>query len=188
MIGALVSKDSASLEPENWNWRHWGCIFSAASSRAGSRGRSSAGTRSSKPEGFRRAGADASVRSTAVQLRGVTYVVNVPMLVFSLSSEDFPVLRLLQPRAALRVLEVTRGRMVRSLKDLSPLDFSNSTMKGEIGFRSLIAGAGVFELTLMDFGWSGWTIVTTVVSAAVSCFRGDGWGDGLSGEAVLTVL
>jgi len=104
----------------------------------------------------------------------VTHVVRVPMLVFSLSSEDFPGLRLLQPRAALRVLEVTRGRMVRSLKDLSPLDLSNSTMKGEMGFRSLIAGAGVFELTLTDFSWRGWTIVTAVVSATVSRFCGDG--------------
>jgi len=85
----------------------------------------------------------------------VTYVFSVPVLVFSLSSEDFPVLRLLQPRAALRVLEVTRGRMVRSLKDLSPFDFSNSRIKGEMGFRSLIAGAGVLELTLTDFGRSG---------------------------------
>jgi hypothetical protein len=106
------------------------------------------------------------------------------MLVFSLSSEDFPVLRLLQPRAALRVLEVTRGRMVRSLKDLSPLDFSNSTMKGEMGFRSLIAGAGVLALTLTDFGWSGWPIVATVTSATIpSCSCGDCWGGGLSGEA-----
>ena len=111
-------------------------------------------------------------------------MVSVPMLVFSLSSEDFPGLRLLQPRAALRVLEVTRGRIVRSLKDLSPLDFSNSIMKGEMGFRSLIVGAGVFELTLTDFSWSGLTIVTT----AVSCFRGDGWGDSISGDAGLTVL
>jgi len=78
--------------------------------------------------------------------------------------------------------------MVRSLKDLSPLDFSNSTMKGEMGFRSLIAGAGVFELMLTDFGWSGWTIVTTEVYAAVSRFCGDGWGDSLSGEVGLTVL
>ena len=107
--------------------------------------------------------------------RMVTYVVRVPMLVFSLSSEDFPVLRLLQPRAALRVLEVTRGRTVRSLKDFSPLDLSNSTMKGEMGFRPLIAGAGVFELTFTDFGWRGLTIVATMTSVKVS-FRvcGDG--------------
>lgn len=118
-----------------------------------------------------------------------TYVFRVPMLVFSLSSEDFPVARLLQPRAALRVLEGTRGRMVRSLKDLSPLHLSKSTAKGEIGFRFLMAGAGVFELTLVDFCLSGWAIVATVTSAAVSFnFCGDGWGDGLSGEAALTIL
>ena len=109
-----------------------------------------------------------------VQLRVVTYVVKVPILVFSLSSEDFPALRLLQPRAALRVLEVTRGRTVRPLKDFSPLDFSNSTMKGEMGFRPSIAGAGVFELTLTGFGWSGRVFVATVMSAKVtSCFCGE---------------
>ena len=113
-----------------------------------------------------------------------TYVFRVPTLVFSLSSEDFPPLRLLQPRAALRVLEVTRGRMVRSLKDLSPLHFSNSTTKGEMGFKFLIAGAGVFEFTLTDFGWRGFEIVATVSSR----FFGDGQGEDLSGEAGLMFL
>ena len=171
--GVQISEDSAGLEPEKGNWRHWRCIFSAASSRAGSRGGSAAGTRSTKPEGFRRANATCQYVALRSSSGMVTYVVSVPMLVFSLSSEDFPGLRLLQPRAALRVLEVTRGRMVRSLKDLSPLDFSNSTMKGEMGFRFFIAGAGVFELTLTGFGWSGCTMVTAVVSAAVSRFCGD---------------
>ena len=83
-------------------------------------------------------------------------------------------LDLLQPRAALLVLEVTRRRMVRLLKDLSPLDFSDSTMKGEMGFRSLIAGTGAPELWPMDPGWSGWTVVTMVVSTTVSHFCEDG--------------
>jgi len=105
------------------------------------------------------------------------------MLVFSLSSEDFPTFRLLQPRAALR------GRVVRSLKGFSPLDFSNSALKGKMGFRSLVAGAGAFELTLTAFGWRGWGIVETTMSATVvSCFCVDGRGGGLAGEADLTVL
>lgn len=115
-----------------------------------------------------------------------TYVFRVPKLVFSLSSDDFPGLRLLQPRAALRVLEVTRGRAARPLKDLSPLHLSNSTTKGETGFMFLIAGAGVLEL--VDFCWSGRVALATVMFAVVSFrFCGDGWGDGLSGEAGLMV-
>jgi len=124
-----------------------------------------------------------------LSLRDSVGVFRVPILVFSLSPEDFPALRLLQPRAALRVLEVTRGRMVRSLKDLSPLDFSNSTTNGEMGFRPLIAGAGVLPLTFTNFCRSGWAIVATVTSAMIpSCSCGDCWGDGPSGEADLTVL
>ena len=92
----------------------------------------------------------------------------------AVSSEDFPALRLLQPRAALGVLEVTRGRTACSLKDLSPLDFSNSAIKGETGLRSSIASTGVFELMLTDSGWSGWMAVTTAVSATVPRFCGDG--------------
>ena len=97
---------------------------------------------------------------------------------FSLSSEDFPAFRLFQPRAALR------GPVVRSLKD-----FSNSTLEGGTVFRSLVTSAGVFELTLTDFGWRGWRIVETTMSVTVvSCFCEGGRGDGLAGEADLTVL
>jgi len=44
--------------------------------------------------------------------------------------------------------------MVCSLKE-SPLDLSNATMKGEVEFRSPIAGAIDFELTLMGL-WLEW--------------------------------
>lgn len=110
-----------------------------------------------------------------------THVFRVSTLVFSLSSEDFPALRLLQPRAALRVLEATRGRIVRSLKDLSPLHFSKSTAKGEMGLKFFMAGTGAFGL--VDFGWSGWVVMQAMGSSA---FCGDGWDD-FSGEAGLTV-
>ena len=39
-----------------------------------------------------------------------------------------------------------QGWTARSLNDFSPLDFSNSAAEGEIGFRSLIDGAGVLKL------------------------------------------
>ena len=78
----------------------------------------------------------------------------VQMLVFSLGPGGPPVLCFLQPRAALRVLEGTQGHTVQSLKDFSTLGFPNSTTKGEIGFGSLIYGAEVLKLMLMDLGWS----------------------------------
>ena len=72
------------------------------------------------------------------------------MAEFSLQScvLDLPVLRFDQPRAARRVLDVTRGRAGRPTAFLPCLEVSSSTWKGEKGLISFNAGGGVGTLTL----------------------------------------
>ena len=73
------------------------------------------------------------------------------MIEFSLQSWvlDLPV-RFDQPRAARRVLEVTRGRAGRPIVFLPCFDVSSSTLNGVKGLISLSTGGGVGTSAFAD--------------------------------------
>ena len=111
------------------------------------------------------------------------------MIEFSLQSWvlDFPV-RFDHPRAARRVLEVTRGRAGRPIAVLPCFDVSSSTLNGVNGLISFSAGGGVgtsmfvLRCTSRRTVWSWRDIANGLLGTSVKTWMGD--ERLLSGDAV----